>query len=153
MWLCRPPGLQVSTADTRQSIIIIDYCTIDRLLCDRPIAAQSTDRCTIGGSVECAAHSADSAAQSPDRASRLSAHNKDTNRMVPCQAHDPAGQFRLQQQQQAAAAIVRLSLSLWCPVFDMCPAGYSLARRPRVKCGLRTCGPDLRTGNRVKCCC
>jgi len=22
---------------------------------------------------------------------------------------------------------------------------------PRVKCGLRTCGPDLRTSNRVKC--
>jgi len=60
---------------SQESIIIIDYCAIDQLLRDRPIVMQSTDCCAIGGSVECAAQSADSAVQSPDRANRLSANN------------------------------------------------------------------------------
>jgi len=32
------------------------------------------------------------------------------------------------------------------------PSAVAIFVRPRVKCGLRTCGPDLRTGNSVKCC-
>ena len=61
---------------SQESIIIIDYCAINRLLRERLIIAQSTDRCAIGWSVECAAQN--STAQSPDRANRSSAHNSCT---------------------------------------------------------------------------
>jgi len=55
-----------------------------RLLCNRPIVAQSTDRCTIGGSVECTAQLANSAMQSPDHANWSSVHNIYTHLTALC---------------------------------------------------------------------